>query len=339
VRATLHYGNETVADIGIRIKGEGSLRKLTEKAAFKIKFDEFVDDQSFHGLRRLTLNNMVEDPSFIAERLAYDLFRAAGLPAPRCNNAVVRVNGMDYGVYANVESEDKTFLRRWFDSDDGNLYEEGQMDFWVGSENTFDLETNETKNDRSDLLALIAAIEASMPASFETDVGAELDMKHFLHFAAAEAAVNQWDMYAYTVINPNNFRVYRDPTIDKFVFLPWGMDMALKPFPDTGTQFIPVLELAHAGDRQENGVSAGVLFRLCLESPACKANYVQAVQEIIEHFDELDVPALAERYYEQIKPFVYVDPRKEMSNEDFEAGYQSLLDTAEGRTAAMRSDL
>jgi hypothetical protein len=41
----------------------------------------------------------------------------------------VYVNGKAFGVYANLETEDKPFLRRWFASDDGNLYEEGQRDF------------------------------------------------------------------------------------------------------------------------------------------------------------------------------------------------------------------
>ena len=100
---------------------------------------------------RLTLNNMVEDPSFLAERLAFHFFRAAELPAPRCNHALVYVNGTFFGLYANVEAEDKPFLRRWFGSDAGNLYEEGQVDFEPGTETAFDLETNETANDRSDL--------------------------------------------------------------------------------------------------------------------------------------------------------------------------------------------
>jgi hypothetical protein len=63
VEAELRYEDETVSRIGLRIKGEGSRRTLDGKAAFKLKFDEFVADQTFRGLRRLTLNNMVEDPS------------------------------------------------------------------------------------------------------------------------------------------------------------------------------------------------------------------------------------------------------------------------------------
>jgi spore coat protein CotH len=342
VHGTLRYGDEELADVGVRIKGEGSKRKLTEKAAFKLKFDAFVDDQTFHGLRRMTLNNMVEDPSFIAERLAFAVFRAAGLPAPRCNSARVRVNGDDFGVYANVESEDKTFLRRWFDDEDGNLYEEAQVDFFLGNEDQFELETNESKNDRSDLVALIAAIDASdrnEGDTFMADVGSELDLAHFLRFSAAEAAVNQWDMYAYTLFYPNNFRIYRDPSQDRFVFLPWGMDMSMKPFRDTGRAYIHVFELAHAGDHSDQAVSAGVIFRGCFESAPCKASYADAVAEVADAYDDLDVPALAARYYEQVKPFVYDDPRKEYTNDEFEDAYESLLTTVQGRTDALRADL
>ncbi len=112
-RATLKYGAETVADIGVHLKGEASFRPLAKKAAFKLKFDEFVPDRTFRGLERMTWNNMMEDPSFIAERLSYLVFRTAGLPAPRANSALVYVNGAYYGVYTNLETEDKTFLRAY----------------------------------------------------------------------------------------------------------------------------------------------------------------------------------------------------------------------------------
>jgi len=90
VTATLHYGAETVTNIGLRIKGEGSFQKLDRKPPFKLKFDAFVDKQEFRGLRRLALNNLFEDPSFIAERLAYDVYRAAGVPAPARARALQR---------------------------------------------------------------------------------------------------------------------------------------------------------------------------------------------------------------------------------------------------------
>ena len=339
VRGTLRYAGETVSDIGVRIKGEGSLRTLEEKAAFKLKFDEFVSKQSFHGLRRMTFNNMVEDPSFLAERLAFHFFRELGLPAPRCNSALIYVNDEFFGLYANVEAEDKTFLRRWFESDAGNLYEEGQVDFEPGNENAFDLETNEEENDRSDLTALIAAVAGAEPASFVDDVGAQLDMEHFLAFTAAEAAVNQWDMYGYTVFYPNNFRLYRDPTRQKFVMLPWGMDMSMKPYRDSGKPHIMVLELARQYDQQNGMITAGRILRGCLTSPACKAAYVKVVEATAARYETTGLEALAEKYYEQVKSQIAADPRKEYTSAQVQTGYQSLLRTIRERPAALLASL
>jgi hypothetical protein len=339
VKATFRYGNETVADVGLRIKGEASFRRLNQKPAFKIKFDEFVPKQEFRGLRRLTLNNMAEDPSFVAERLAYQVFRAAKLPAPRCNSALVYVNGMPYGVYANVETEDKTFLRRWFTDDSGNLYEEGQKDFLPGAETSFDLETNEPKNDRGDLRGLIAALGASTPATFLADLGKSLNTTHFLRFTAAEAAANQWDMYGYTVFYPNNFRMYHDPTSQTFVFLPWGMDMSMKPYRDSGKPHIRIYELARRYDQRNGPVTAGLIFQRCLLSPACKTAYAAAVRELADVYEAAGLEAAARKAYEQIKPHVLAETRKEYTAAQFETAYQSVLRTIRDRPAAMRADI
>ena len=48
------------------------------------------------------------------EVLAYDLFRATGIAAPRTGNAFVRVNGEAYGVYLDLETLDEVSLARWF---------------------------------------------------------------------------------------------------------------------------------------------------------------------------------------------------------------------------------
>lgn len=339
VPGDLKYGAETVRNIGVRIKGSASRRTLEEKPAFKLKFDELVAQQSFHGLRRMTLNNMVEDPSFIAERLAYALYRAAKLPAPRCNSALVEVNGEPYGVYANVEAEDKTFLRRWFADDDGNLYEVNQNDFTAGAEALFELETNETENDRSDLRAFIAVFAGGSAGSFLSDMAPVLDVHHFLRFTAAEAAVNQWDMYGYSVFYPNNFRLYHDPSSQRFVFLPWGMDMAMKAFPGTDRAHIPIYALAHASDDPSAPVTAGLLFQRCLKSSACRAQYTAAVREIVAVYEDLDLEAMAERYHAQIEAHVLADPRKPFDADQFQVAHRKVLATIRERPAAIRAEL
>ena len=64
-----------------------------------------MSGQRFLGLKKLTLNNMVQDASMVHEGLAYRAFRAVGVPAPRTGYAFVRLNGSAYGVYLKrVES-------------------------------------------------------------------------------------------------------------------------------------------------------------------------------------------------------------------------------------------
>jgi spore coat protein CotH len=339
VHAGLRYGTTTLADVAVRIKGEASQRTITQKAAFKIKTDEFVGGQTLLGLKRVTLNNMAQDPTFLAERLAYHVYRAAGLPAPRCNSALVYVNDDFYGVYANVESEDKTFLHRYFSNATGNLYEDAQVDFEPGNEATFTLQTNETVNDRSDLQAFTAAIAAAKDESFLADMDATLDTAHFLKWTAVEGAVNQWDEYSYTYFEPNNFRLYHDPASGKFTFLPWGMDLAMKPFVDGSLAFIPLFQVPIYENKPGNREAGGLVFKRCLASPGCKSKYAQVLAQIADLYDAQKLDELAAQYYAQIKDHVYEDWRKEYSNQEFETAYQALLGTIRGRTAAMRSDL
>src|SRR5687768_10913246 len=154
--ATVTVDGETLDQVGVSKKGFlGSLS--TEKPSLKLKLDEYVDDQALFGMKRLTLNNSQQDPAFVRQCLTYQTFTAAGIPAPRCNFARVRVNGDDLGLYVHVEAVNKPFLRRHFADDEGNLYEGTLSDFRQGWTATFELKTNESANDRSDLEAVVAA--------------------------------------------------------------------------------------------------------------------------------------------------------------------------------------
>src|SRR6185436_17476366 len=55
--------------------------------------------------------------------LGYEVYRAAGVPAPRLAHVEVWVNGELWGVYQNVETPNRRFLSRWFEDNDGMMYE------------------------------------------------------------------------------------------------------------------------------------------------------------------------------------------------------------------------
>ncbi|HXQ88524.1 MAG TPA: CotH kinase family protein, partial [Solirubrobacterales bacterium] len=158
---TVKVGGVThsLADIGFRLKGgHGSFRELDGKAAFKVKFAEFVKKQKLLGLKKLTLNNMVQDPSMVHETLAYEFFRDLGLPAPRTGYASVRINGTLYGTYLNLETYDDTMLPRFFATTQ-HLYEADAagVDVRTGEAGTFEVDEGDDE-DISDLETLIEVV-------------------------------------------------------------------------------------------------------------------------------------------------------------------------------------
>src|SRR6476646_6445100 len=109
-------------EVEVRLKGSASFRPLdTGKSAFKLKFP---NAGPFFGLRKMTLNNMVEDPSMTHETLAFALHRALGVPASRTGFVYLKINGEHVVVYMDVENYDKVAMAKKlgaFDDDVQNV--------------------------------------------------------------------------------------------------------------------------------------------------------------------------------------------------------------------------
>jgi hypothetical protein len=334
---TFRYGDEVIENVGIRLRGHSSFRSIDQKAGFKIKFDAFVPGQRFRGLKRLTLNNAAGDPSYIAERLSYFVFRAGNVVAPRANSAVVSVNGEPYGVYANVEAIDKTFLARWFADNGGNLYEAEFADVRPGAvprcamshdTDCFDLETNEDDDDWSDLENLFSALSSS---TFSTvgQLQYYFDLDRFLRYCAMEVLVNQFDGYGYGSpdLPANNYRIYHDPSVGRFSLIPWGMDHSMKPLPIDSDRHVYF-----------GGTSTYLLF-YCLADEACRDRYRSILLETALLYESLNLRQIAGAMQLQISEVVAQDPRVGISNGDFTAAVQRVLDTVDTRAERVRADI
>jgi hypothetical protein len=313
--------------VGLRLKGRGSFRQLPAKAGFRIKIDKYVDDQKLHGLKDLTLNNMVQDRSLMAERLAYTAFRELGVPAPRANHARVYVNDVYYGVYANVETPNKDFLARWFRDPSRNLYEQNGRDFdQRKAVSSFELETNEKdKDDRAQLRALHEACKAA-------DLGRArklVDWPKFLLFSALEATLNQVDGYSYAENAPNNYRIYDSET--GLVFIPWGMDWALG---DVWTQ-----DNSYYVDPFWVRPSHGVLIRMCLADRRCTAEYSEVIRAVAQRWDALNLEALMDQWSEQLDEAFRADDRREATVDEALASREIRREIIRGRAQTLLAAL
>lgn len=208
---------------GVEVRKKGFFGSLSSaRPSLKLRF---AQDSGPYGLERMTLNNDNQDPSHLRTCLTYRVMAAAGVPAPRCNHARVRVNGEDLGVFTHVDSMNKPFLRLYFEDEDGALFEGQIGDFTAPHLGGIESKTEE-QLDREFLADLQAALERRDQGAMLSGVSARVDVDAFLSFWAAEALVGQWDGYSN---NRNNWFAYRDPINGKLYFIPWGPDAAFAP--------------------------------------------------------------------------------------------------------------
>src|SRR6266404_2292956 len=124
--ATVTEGTVVYTNVALHLKGAaGSFRPVDDKPGLTLHFDKFVKGQRFHGFQKISLNNSVQDPAYITDKLCREVFEKAGVPVPRAGYATVRLNGRGLGLYVMTEGWNKQFLKRYFNNTKGNLYECG----------------------------------------------------------------------------------------------------------------------------------------------------------------------------------------------------------------------
>ncbi len=207
--------------VTVQLKGYTTFRSVDASPGLTLNFDKSSPKQKFHGLSKLSLNNSIQDPTRLHEKVSRELFAAAGVPVPRADYAFVLLNGRELGLYVLVEGFDKQFLKRHFERSDGTLYEAGVL-----QDIDRPLRVASGKDRTSS-----EAVQRLLRASREPDVEERwralersLDMDRFLSMVAVETILCHSDSYS---MNRNNYRFYHDPGSDKIVFMPHGMDRVL----------------------------------------------------------------------------------------------------------------
>ncbi|MCK6502207.1 CotH kinase family protein [Myxococcota bacterium] len=316
--------------VGVRLRGKiGSFRYLSGKPKFKIDFNQYVEDQRFHGLETLSLNNSVVDCSYLKEPIAYRVMRDAGIAASRTSFAWVTVNGATYGLYVLIETPDDRFLARNFEEPDGNLYDgkyvwyaDGSyelLDFASGDDHLFQLEEG-TDVGHADITAVSEAVAAWWGTGrFEEQLSTLVDMEQLHRVLAAEQWVGHNDGYA---MNTNNYRVYFDPLDGRMRMVPWDFDYS----------FLNDWEWGMSWSSPRGTLASG-----CWRDEHCHAAQAEAVGTLV---DSLDVTALLELYDEMAEltygPMIE-DPRRECSYASVMYTRDLVRPWIEGRGEALRT--
>lgn len=131
--------NETYKNVAICAKGNTSLTQVdgygNDRYSFKIEFDHYDSTKSYYGLDKLSLNNIIQDNTYMKDFLTYQMMQKFGVDAPLCSYVNITVNGEDWGLYLAVESIEEAFLERNYGSDYGELYKPDSMSMGGGRGN------------------------------------------------------------------------------------------------------------------------------------------------------------------------------------------------------------
>lgn len=227
--ASITFNGVTLDSVAIRTKGGSSLRSVSQSTSdrysFKIDINEYVDGQKFFGLKKFTLQNSFNDPSYMREVIAYDLLEEMGVPAPEHAYVNVYINDELFGFYLMVEVIDGEFLENHFANSNGDLYKPdgtGSDLQWISDDITsysdINLQNNEETTDNGAFMNLVEQL----------DNGSEevIDVDMLLRYMSVSVALSNLDSYHGTLAH--NYYIYDQDGV--FTLLPWDFNESFGTF-------------------------------------------------------------------------------------------------------------
>ncbi|MGN1399762.1 MAG: CotH kinase family protein [Erysipelotrichaceae bacterium] len=148
--------NEAYKNVAIRAKGNTSLSNVqsygNDRYSFKIEFDHYDNTKTYYGLDKLSLNNIIQDNTYIKDYLTYQMMRYFGVSTPLCSYVQILVNGEEWGLYLAVEGVEESFLSRNYGNDYGELYKPDSMSMGGGRGNggKFDMDDWQNNHDNAE---------------------------------------------------------------------------------------------------------------------------------------------------------------------------------------------
>ena len=125
-KANVTIDGNRVENVSFATKGNTSLSQVassdSDRYSFKINFGKYEKGQTYQGLDKLNLNNIMSDATYMKDYLSYMIMREAGVSAPLTSYAALSINGELHGLYIAIENVSDSFLERNGQSADGALY-------------------------------------------------------------------------------------------------------------------------------------------------------------------------------------------------------------------------
>lgn len=242
IEATVTIDGTAYNDVGLRLKGNSSLRGLAdgggpggdlssenpETLPWLIKLDKYVDDQDHLGVTDFVVRSSSTGTS-LNEAVALELLAQAGLATQQAMSVRFSVNGSAEVLRLVIENPDDEWMSTNFDAS-GALYKaESTGDYSYRGDNpeeydeVFDQEAGEENADLTPLIEFLDFINNADDETFAAELDQWLDVDEFATYLAMEEIVENFD----DIDGPgNNSYLYYDSNTEQFTVVAWDHNLA-----------------------------------------------------------------------------------------------------------------
>ena len=353
VPCTMTIDDEVFRQVGIRAKGNNSLRLTSEyeltRYSLKVEFDHYLPQGNYHGLDKLSLDASFQDNSYLKTVLAFDMMRFMGVPTPLCSYAWVRVNGEDWGLFLAVEECEEAFAGRNFGWDHGVLY---QPDYRSLNDENADVALRyideqpssypnifdhaKTPMVHSDQRRLIESLRQLSQGEVTTAVHTDEVLRYFV----VQVFVMNWD--SYLGHTGHNYILYEEE--GRLWMLPWDYNLAFGTYALGMSDPIrdPNVLINYPIDTPAEGsiMRQRPLYHELMKEDALFAQYHSLFSSFLaDYFDSGRFEALLQEKEALIAPYVKKDPTAFCSYADHQLAVDTLRQVCQKRKESIQGQL
>jgi len=308
----------------IRFKGVSSMVRAPNpfKRPFRIDLERGATNRRFMGVPEFVLNNNVNDATQMREAIAYDLFRRAGLPAPRTAFARVyltipgRLARQHLGLYTVVEPVDRAFLRSRFPSDKGLLLKPDMMrglaylgDDWEVYAERYQPKGKVEPAEAERFIDFVRTLRTAGPDEIAEEWDRRIDPVAFARFVGLNAILANVDSF---IGNGHNYYLFQAAGNGRLSFIPWDLNEAFGMHPVSGPSGDQMVTSVLRPNADPNN-----LVERFLGTPAMNRLYRAELERLMEEtFDPRRLAADIDRIAAVTQPVVSAESRR--AREDFE---------------------
>ena len=354
---TLVIDNEAYKNVAIRGKGNTSLTQVesygNNRYSFKVEFDHYDSTNTYYGLDKLCLNNIIQDNTYMKDYLTYQLMGEMGAASPLCSYTYITVNGEDWGLYLAVEGVEEAFLQRNYGNDYGELYKPDSMGMGGGMGNSSDdillkyiddsaesysnifdnAKTDITEEDKTRLITALKNLSAGEALSDTVDI------EEVIRYFVVHNFVLNFDSYTGSMIH--NYYLYEED--GQLSMIPWDYNLAFGGFSaggggsDSATQMVnyPIDTPVSGGTVDSRPMLAWIF----ADESYTELYHTYFDTFISEYFESGYFENLITETENLIATYVEQDPTKFCSYEEFETGVDTLKSFCLLRAESIRGQI